>query len=64
MILVDASVIIDYLRTPSPDILAVMQTSGAVICGVTRAAGRHRLARFGAYLCRLSTRGVITGNLC
>ena len=37
MILVDASVIIEYLRNPSPDLLAALQSGDAVICGATRA---------------------------
>jgi predicted nucleic acid-binding protein len=49
MILVDASVIIEYLRTPSPNLLAAMQAGDAVICGATRAeilaGARHALQR-------------------
>ena len=37
MILIDASVIIEYLRSPDPKLLAVLQSNGAAICGVTRA---------------------------
>src|SRR5712691_641627 len=37
MILVDASVIIEYLQSHDPKLLSVLQSSGAAICGVTRA---------------------------
>lgn len=37
MILIDASVIIEYLRSPDPKLLSVLQSNGAAICGVTRA---------------------------
>ncbi len=37
MILVDASVIIEYLRSQDPKLLSVLQSNGAAICGVTRA---------------------------
>ena len=37
MILVDASVIIEYLRSQDPNLLGVLQSHGAAICGVTRA---------------------------
>ena len=37
MILVDASVIIEYLQSPDPNLLSVLQSNDAAICGVTRA---------------------------
>ena len=37
MILVDASVIIEYLQSHDQKLLALMQSNGAAICGVTRA---------------------------
>ena len=37
MILIDASVIIEYLRSPDPKLLSVLQSNGAATCGVTRA---------------------------
>jgi predicted nucleic acid-binding protein len=37
MIIVDSTVLIDYLRTVDPNLLATMQKHGAAICGVTRA---------------------------
>ncbi len=48
MILVDASVIIEYLRSQSPKLLSVLQSNGAAICGVTRAevlAGSRSLSQ-------------------
>jgi len=43
MILVDTSVVIDYLRTSDPRMLAVFQAQDAAICGVTRAEVLHGL---------------------
>jgi predicted nucleic acid-binding protein len=37
MILADTSIIIAYLRTADPKLLAVLKQQGAVICGITRA---------------------------
>jgi len=37
VILLDTSVLIDYLRTTDPRLLALMQQHGAAICGLTRA---------------------------
>jgi predicted nucleic acid-binding protein len=37
MILADTSVIIAYLRTADPRLLAILKQQGAVICGITRA---------------------------
>ncbi len=37
MILADTSVIIAYLRTADPKLLAILKQHGAVICGITRA---------------------------
>ncbi len=37
MILVDAMVLVDYLRQGDPALLALMQVNGAEFCGVTRA---------------------------
>jgi predicted nucleic acid-binding protein len=37
MILIDASIIIEYLQTQNATLLSVMQTNQAAICGVTRA---------------------------
>ena len=36
MILVDTSILVDFLRSPSPEIRAVLMEQGAAICGVTR----------------------------
>lgn len=41
MILLDTSVLIDYLRSQDPKLLATMQAEGAAICGVTRAEILH-----------------------
>jgi predicted nucleic acid-binding protein len=41
MILVDSSVVIDYLRTGDPKIPAVSRANGAAVCGVTRAEILH-----------------------
>src|SRR3712207_4062667 len=41
MILVDTSVVIDYLRTTDAKILALFQAHGAAVCGVTRAEVLH-----------------------
>lgn len=37
MILADTSVIIAYLRTADPTLLAILKQQGAVVCGITRA---------------------------
>jgi predicted nucleic acid-binding protein len=37
VILVDTSVVIDYVRTSDPKLIALFQTHNAAICGVTRA---------------------------
>jgi predicted nucleic acid-binding protein len=37
MILADTSVIITYLRTADPRLLALLKQNGAAICGITRA---------------------------
>ena len=37
MILVDTSVLIDYLRTPADRVLRLLEKNEAAICGVTRA---------------------------
>jgi predicted nucleic acid-binding protein len=37
MILVDTSVLVDYLRLPSDDILRTLESNQAAICGVIRA---------------------------
>ncbi len=37
MTLVDASIIIEYLQSRSSQLLTLMQSNGAAICGVTRA---------------------------
>jgi predicted nucleic acid-binding protein len=37
MILADTSVIIAYLRTADPNLLATLKHQGAVVCGITRA---------------------------
>ncbi|MFL5342286.1 MAG: PIN domain-containing protein [Gemmataceae bacterium] len=37
MILIDTSVVIDYLRSGDPRLLALFQVHDAAICGVTRA---------------------------
>lgn len=41
MILVDANVIIAYLRKPDPKVLGLFQTQHAAICGITRAEILH-----------------------
>ncbi|MHB1422883.1 MAG: PIN domain-containing protein [Gemmataceae bacterium] len=41
MILVDANVIIGYLKNPDPKILGLFQTHQAAICGITRAEVLH-----------------------
>ena len=41
MILVDASVLIDYLRNGDAVLLATMQANGAALCGVTRTEILH-----------------------
>jgi predicted nucleic acid-binding protein len=41
MILVDTSVVIDYLKTGDPLLLATFQSHDAAICGVTRAEVLH-----------------------
>jgi predicted nucleic acid-binding protein len=41
MILLDTSVVIDYLRTADARMLAVFQAEDAAICGVTRAEVLH-----------------------
>ena len=41
MILVDSTVLIDYLRQGDAALLATMQANGAAICGVTRAEILH-----------------------
>jgi predicted nucleic acid-binding protein len=41
MILVDASVIIAYLKKPDPKVLGLFQTHQAAICGITRAEVLH-----------------------
>jgi hypothetical protein len=47
MILLDDSVLVDYLRSRDANLLALMQHQGAAICGVTRAEILHG-ARGGA----------------
>jgi predicted nucleic acid-binding protein len=37
MILADTSVIIAFLRTADPKLLAILKQQGAVVCGITRA---------------------------
>jgi predicted nucleic acid-binding protein len=41
MIIVDASVLIDYLRNGDAALLATMQANGAALCGATRAEILH-----------------------
>ncbi len=41
MILVDATVLIDYLRKGDAALLAMMQMNGAALCGATRAEILH-----------------------
>jgi predicted nucleic acid-binding protein len=41
MILVDANVVINYLKQPDPKILGLFQTHQAAICGITRAEVLH-----------------------
>jgi predicted nucleic acid-binding protein len=40
MILADTSIVIAYLRTADPKLLATLQQHSAVICGITRTALR------------------------
>jgi predicted nucleic acid-binding protein len=37
MILVDTSVLVDYLRAPTDRVLQVLETHTAAVCGVIRA---------------------------
>lgn len=41
MILVDANVIIGYLKKPDPKVLGLFQTHQAAVCGITRAEVLH-----------------------
>ncbi|HVC95298.1 MAG TPA: PIN domain-containing protein [Pirellulales bacterium] len=41
MILVDSSVVIDYIRTRDAKMLVLFQTRNAAICGITRAEVLH-----------------------
>ena len=41
MILVDANVVIAYLKKPDPKVLGLFQTHQAAICGITRAEVLH-----------------------
>jgi predicted nucleic acid-binding protein len=41
MILLDTTVLVGYLRAPSPAVRAVLQTAQIAICGVTRAELLH-----------------------
>jgi predicted nucleic acid-binding protein len=41
MILVDTSVLIDYLRTKDAKVLALMQRHGGAVCGIVRAEILH-----------------------
>lgn len=62
MILADTSVVIDWLRSPSPRLLGIISTYAAVICGVTVAevlAG----ARTAAELAQNSSALTLFGNV-
>jgi len=41
MILVDASVVIGYVKKPDPKVLGLFQVHGAAVCGITRAEVLH-----------------------
>lgn len=41
MILVDANVVIAYLKKPDPKVLNLFQTHHAAVCGITRAEVLH-----------------------
>jgi len=41
MILVDANVVIAYLKKPDPKVLGLFQTHQAAVCGITRAEVLH-----------------------
>jgi predicted nucleic acid-binding protein len=41
MILVDANVVIGYIKKPDPKVLGLFQTHQAAICGITRAEVLH-----------------------
>jgi predicted nucleic acid-binding protein len=41
MILVDANVVIGYIKKPDPKILGLFQTHHAAVCGITRAEVLH-----------------------
>jgi len=41
MILVDANVLIGYLKKPDPKVLGLFQTHQAAVCGITRAEVLH-----------------------
>jgi predicted nucleic acid-binding protein len=52
MILLDTSILVDYLRAPTQRVLNIMQQSGAAVCGVVRAEVLHG-SRNAAHLDRL-----------
>jgi len=58
MILVDTSVIVDYLRSPTDRVLNLLQENAAAVCGVTRAevlAGARDRAHLGRLSATLDT---------
>lgn len=52
MILVDTSVVIEYLRTADPRLFSLFQSHDAAICGITRAEVLHG-ARSASHVTRL-----------
>jgi predicted nucleic acid-binding protein len=57
MILAEATVVIDFLRTPTPRLLKIIQDNHAGICGVTLAeilAGAKAVSDFARYTAALS----------
>jgi predicted nucleic acid-binding protein len=59
MILAETTVVIDFLRTPTPRLLKIIQDNNAAICGVTVAeifAGAKAVSDFAHYMAALSDR--------
>ena len=62
MILADTTVVVDYLRAPTPRLVKIIQSRQAAICGVTLAeiyAGARSQADFRKYDSALSVFGVV-----
>jgi predicted nucleic acid-binding protein len=62
MILAETTVVIDFLRTPTPRLLKIIQDNHAAICGVTPAeilAGAKAVPDFARYTAALSVFAIV-----